>query len=120
MKNACLIMSLRGFAAASPAYATGDLTCRTAGPNPIEIVFGFGHVPNAAAFSSVLKDRVKTIPARLTQWWFRDREVRAALMAEDDLTEEAVMIAEYNPAAGSFDCSVWRKGKRRWMRCYGN
>lgn len=120
-KVAAFVVTLGALALPTSAHATGELTCRTAGDRTIEISVGFGHVPNASAISAALRDNKIEIPVRATQWWMRGSELRIALMsASDDLTEEAIIMASYNKSTGSFDGSIWRSGKRRWIRCYGN
>lgn len=101
--------------AASPAEATGGFLCRTAGPNPIEASVGFGHVPGAPVILTRLKDRGKVVPARHAQWWLDKDELRLLLISEDAMREELLIRA--TRSGHSYDGSLWRGGKRRWVRC---
>jgi hypothetical protein len=105
----CLLAVLAAFTFASaPAHATGGLICKTAGPRPVEVVLGFGHVPSPDG---------QYVPAEATQFWMRDTELRLALVSTDAMTEEAVLSAQWSEDTRSYDGSLWRPGTKRWVRC---
>lgn len=101
--------------AAAPAQATGGFTCRTAGPRPVEIALGFGHTPGAPLFLSRLLDNGRNVPVRAPQWWLDDSELRLLLTDPDSMRREAIVKARRNGPV--YDGSLWRGGKRRWVRC---
>ena len=103
------------FLAATPAEATGGFVCRTAGPDPIEASMGFGHVPGAPLLVTRLTDRGRIVPARSAQWWLDNKELRLLLIGTDALREELLIRASRNGHV--YDGSLWRGGKRRWVRC---
>lgn len=117
MKAPLAILALLAVSFPQPAHATGGLTCKTAGPDPIEINLGFGHVPSAGLFLAQLTDSGENVPVIATQWWARGSELRLALVSADAWREEAIVIATWNDKAKAHDGSVWRSGKRRWVRC---
>lgn len=99
------------------AHATGGLACRTAGQQLVEVTLGFGHVPSAGLFLASLRVEDKEVPVRATQWWMRGPELRLALVSTSESEEEAILTAMWNEEAHSYDGSLWRAGKRRWVRC---
>lgn len=101
--------------AATPAEATGGFVCRTAGPNPVAASVGFGHVPGSPLLVTRLTDDGQVVPARSAQWWLDNSELRLLLIGEDALREEVLIRARRN--GHSYDGSLWRNGKRRWVRC---
>jgi hypothetical protein len=104
--------------AATPAHATGGLLCRTAGPRPVEIGVGFGHVPGAPVVALRLLDNGRNVPVTHAQWWLDNSEVRLLLIAPQATREEALLRARRNGHV--YDGSLWRAGKRRWVRCRDN
>ena len=100
---------------ATPAAATGGMVCRTAGPQPIEISLGFGHVAGAPLISSRLTDNGRIIPVRAPQWWLDNDEIRLLLTDPAAGKREALLRARRNGHV--YDGSLWRGGKRRWVRC---
>tara|TARA_Y100001001_G_scaffold85677_1_gene83811 strand:- start:50 stop:409 length:360 start_codon:yes stop_codon:yes gene_type:complete len=107
------------FALALPqaAHATGGLACSTVGPKPVKISLGFGHVPSAGLFLARLRDDGTDVPVRATQWWMRGSELRLALVSTSETEEEAILIAMWNEETHSYDGSLLRARKRRWVRC---
>lgn len=103
--------------AAAPAQATGGFTCRTAGPRPVEVSVGFGHVPGAPllADSTRLVDNGRNVPVRTPQWWLDQSELRLLLTDPNAMRLELALKAKRNGPA--YDGSLWRGGKRRWVRC---
>ena len=104
-------------AIAVPAHATGGFVCRTAGPKPVEISMGFGHVPGAPLLADAtrLRDNGRNIPVTAPQWWLDDSELRLLLADRNALRRELILKARRNGAF--YDGSIWRSGKRRWVRC---
>ena len=103
---------------AAPAYATGGLVCRTAGPRPFEVSVGFGHVPGAPLILTRLIDNGRQVPVKHAQWWLDQSEVRLLLIAPDAHREELTLRARRNGHV--YDGFVWRASKRRWVRCRDN
>ena len=102
-------------ALAAPAQATGGFVCRTAGAAPIEAAVGFGHVPGSPVTATRLIDQGREVPARHAQWWLDKDELRLLLIGTDALREELLIRARRNGHV--YDGSLWRNGKRRWVRC---
>ena len=100
---------------ASPAYATGGFVCRTAGAAPVEVAVGFGHVPGSPLIARRLVERGREIPVRDAQWWLDNSELRVLLISPDAHREEVRVRATRNGHV--YDGSLWRNGKRRWVRC---
>ena len=100
---------------AAPAHATGGLVCRTAGARPIEVNVGFGHVPGSPLILTRLVDGGRVVPVTAAQWWLDDKEVRLLLIGPNALKQEALLRARRN--GQTYDGSLWRDGKRRWVRC---
>ena len=114
MKKLLLTLPL-ALLAVSPAKATGGFVCRTAGADPIEASVGFGHVPGSPLILTRLTDRGRIVPARSAQWWLDNDELRLLLIGEDAMREELLIRAARNGHV--YDGSLWRDGKRRWVRC---
>lgn len=100
-----------------PAHATGGLLCKTADQRPIVVSLGFGHVPSAGLFLVRLVDDNRDIKVTASQWWMRGPELRLALVSADTTIEELILVAHWNRSARSYDGSVWRSGRKRWIRC---
>lgn len=101
--------------AAVPGHATGGLVCRTAGPRPIEVSVGFGHVPGAPLVITRLLDNGREVAAKEAQWWLDRSEVRLLLIDPSALREEVVLRAKRNGYV--YDGTLWRGGQPRWVRC---
>ena len=110
--NCAILLAL---AAPAPAYATGGLVCRTAGSRPVEVSLGFGHVPGAPLILARLLDNGQSIPARSAQWWLDNDEVRLLLIDPDARQQQLLLKARRKGHA--YDGSLWRDGRRRWVRC---
>ena len=100
---------------ATPAFATGGMTCRTAGARPVEVNVGFGHVPGAPIILSRLIDDGRNVPVSAPQWWLDDHEMRLVLVSPDAMRQELMLKVVRNGRV--YDGSIWRGGKRRWVRC---
>lgn len=116
MKNALLVLPVLA-AIAAPAHATGGMTCRTAGANPIEVSVGFGHAAGAPLISSATRlfDNGRNVSVTAPQWWLDNSELRLLLADPNALRREAIIKARRNGHV--YDGSLWRHGKRRWVRC---
>ena len=101
--------------AAAPASATGGLVCRTAGERPIEVALGFGHVPGSPLISTRLIDAGRQVPATPAQWWLDQDEVRLILVGPN--ARERELLLKARRSGHVYDGSLWRAGKRRWVRC---
>ena len=102
-------------ALASPALATGGMTCRTAGARPITVSLVIGHTAVPAIVSARLTDNGRVIPVTVAQAWLDTNELRLDLVDPNAMRREARLIARSN--GGHYDGSIWRGGKRRWVRC---
>lgn len=102
---------------AAPAQATGGFVCRTAGARPIEVSLGFGHVAGAPLLPGAtrLTDNGRNVPVTAPQWWFDGTELRLVLADATAMRREAIIKARRN--GRTFDGSLWRGGKRHWVRC---
>lgn len=101
--------------AASPAQATGGLTCKTAGPRPVEVSIGFGHVVGAPLIGTRLIDNGRVIAVTSPQWWLEQSELRLLLANAASTQQEALIRARRNGHV--YDGTLLRGGKRRWVRC---
>ncbi len=110
-----ILAALIALTAASPALASGGMSCRTGGPRPVQVDLAFGHVFGTGLVSSRLLDAGRNVPVEHPQWWLDRNEVRLVLTGPGAIREELRLIARRNGAV--FDGSIWRGGKRRWVRC---
>lgn len=100
---------------AAPAHATGGFVCRTAGARPIQVGVGFGHVPGSPLIARQLLDNGRNVPVKDAQWWLDKAELRLLLISPNALREEVLVRARRS--GHYYDGSLWRHGKRRWVRC---
>jgi hypothetical protein len=102
---------------AAPAHATGGFQCRTAGARPIAVSVGFGHAPGAPLLkdSTRLTDNGRNVPVTAPQWWLDETELRLLLADPSAMRREAIIKARRN--GRTYDGSLWRGGKRHWVRC---
>ena len=112
-----LLLALPILFLATPALATGGFTCRTAGPKPVVISVGFGHAPGAPLLrdATQLVDNGRRVPVVAPQWWFDGTELRLLLADPSAMRREA--IVKTRKIARSYDGTLWRGGKARWVRC---
>lgn len=99
----------------TPAHATGGLVCRTAGSRSVEVSLGFGHVPGSPLILARLLDNGRQVPVKSAQWWLDNDEVRVVLVDPGAVREHLVMRARRNGSV--YDGSLWRDGRRHWVRC---
>ena len=114
MKKALVAVPIL-LAFATSAQATGGLVCRTAGPRPIEVSLGFPHGFGAPLFLARLSDDGRDVPVRAPQWWLDNSEMRLLLFKPNEHHQEALIRARR--IGQTYDGSLWRNGKRRWVRC---
>ena len=115
MRIALAILALAAASVAAPANATGGLVCRTAGPRPIEVALGFGHVPGSPLILVRLVDSGRNVPVSSAQWWLDNSEVRLLLV--DPNADEQQLLLKAKRKGFVYDGSLWRGGTRRWVRC---
>ena len=114
MKRLLLALPLT-IAVATPAQATGGLVCQTAGAQPIEVSVGFGHVPGSPLILTRLRDNGRNVPVKSAQWWLDNDEMRLLLIDPDARRRQLTLKVKRNGLV--YDGSLWRDGKRRWVRC---
>ena len=100
---------------ASPAMATGGLVCSTAGPRPINVAAVIGHTAVSAVVSARLTDNGREVPVTIAQSWLEPDELRLDLTDRNAARHELRLRARRS--ADTYDGSLWRGGKRRWVRC---
>ena len=102
---------------ATAAQATGGFVCQTAGKSPIQVSVGFGHVAGAPLLqdSTRLSDNGRNIPVTAPQWWLDNSELRLLLADPNVMRREAIIKARRNGQV--YDGSLWRNGRRHWVRC---
>jgi hypothetical protein len=100
---------------AAPAYATGGLTCRTPDPRPIELSLVISHTIVPSVVSASLREGRSNVPVRVAQSWLDRTELRLDLVDPNALRHELRLRAKRN--GQTFDGSLWRNGKKRWVRC---
>ena len=102
-------------AAAAPAHATGGLLCRTAGSRPVEVSLITSHAVLEAVVSANLRDNGRSVPVSVAQSWLSAQELRIDLVDPNAMRHEGRVLAKKN--GRFYDGSIWRGGKRRWVRC---
>jgi hypothetical protein len=114
MKLAPLALPL-ALLAAAPAHATGGLLCETAGANPIQVQLVIGHTVVSAVVQARLTDDGTDVPVTVAQAWLVESELRLDLTDPNAERHELRLLAKRK--GDSYDGSLWRGGKRRWVRC---
>ncbi len=110
-----LACSMAVFSLSAPGHASGGLLCRTAGAQPIDLRLVISHTAVPAVVSARLIDNRRDVPVALAQSWIEPDEVRVDLVDRNAQRHELRLRARKNGRA--YDGSVWRGGKRRWVRC---
>jgi hypothetical protein len=100
---------------APPAHATGSLVCRTAGPRPVEVSVVVGHTVISSVVSARLTEKGRNVPVVLAQSWLDGSEFRLDLVDRDALLDE--LRLRTRKIGAFYDGSLWRSGKRHWVRC---
>ena len=106
---------LLAFFAASPAFATGGLVCRTAGAPPLQVAVVISHTAVSSVVSARLTDNRREVPVAVAQSWLEPNELRLDLTDRNAVRHELRLRAKRN--GNVYDGSLWRGGKRRWVRC---
>ncbi|HEY8592758.1 MAG TPA: hypothetical protein VIL42_07825 [Sphingomicrobium sp.] len=115
MKTRILIALAAGLVGASPAYASGGLVCRTAGPQPVEVAMVISHTAISLVVSARLTDNGRGVAVALAQSWLEPNEVRLDLTDRNAMRHELRLRAKRSGSV--YDGSLWRNGQRRWVRC---
>ena len=110
-----LLAALPALIAATPAGATGSLICNTAGAKPIEVQLVFGHTVVSSVFQARLDDRGRAIPVTVAQAWAEPNDIRVDLV--DPNAERHELRLRVKRRGDRYEGSIWRHGKRRWIRC---
>ena len=114
MKKALLVPPVL-LAAAAPAHATGGMTCRTAGAEPIEVSLVLGHTAGSPLVSGRMVDNGSAIEVRAVQWWLDSSELRLLLVDPEATRVEVALKAKKN--GRFYDGSLVRAGRSQWVRC---
>jgi hypothetical protein len=101
--------------AASPAFATGGMICRTAGAKPIEVALVISHTAVPSIVSARLTVAGRQVPVSVAQSWLEANELRLDLTDKQALRHELRLRVKANGRV--YDGSLWRSGKRQWVRC---
>ncbi len=99
----------------APAFATTGLICSTAGSPPIHLTLVIGHTAVPAVVSARLTDNRRQVPVVTAQSWFDANEVRVDLVDRNAMRHEARLRAVKRGQA--YDGTLWRNGRRHWVRC---
>lgn len=113
--NKLLLCPLLALVAATPAYATGGLTCSTAGPSAIELNLVIGHNAVPAVIQARLTDNGREVAVSLAQSWIERGHILVDLV--DPNVEHHELRLSVRAKGDHYDGSLWRSGKRRWVRC---
>jgi len=116
--NKLIFGGLAAICAASPAVAAGGLLCRTSGARPVEVRLVVSHTAVPAMVSARLVDGGRDVPVALAQAWLEPNELRFDLTDRNAQRHELRLRAKRN--GHHYDGSLWRSGKRRWVRCREN
>ena len=114
--KALSLLALLPLVTATPAFATGGLLCRTAGPRAVDVALVISHTAVSSIVSARLTDNGKGVPVSLAQSWLEPNELRVDLTDRNAMRHELRLRAKKNGAA--YDGSLWRLGTRRWVRCW--
>ncbi|HET8534906.1 MAG TPA: hypothetical protein VFL74_05090 [Sphingomicrobium sp.] len=113
--NKFLIALALALGVAAPAHATGGLLCRTAGQNPTEVSLVISHTAVASVVSARLTASSRSIPMTVAQSWLDQDEFRLDLTDPNAVRHELRLRTKAN--GPFYDGSLWRGGKRQWVRC---
>ena len=112
-----LFLGAAAFCIAGTANATGGLSCKTAGPRPTTLALVVSHTVVPTIVSARLHEAGRNIAVVIAQSWLDPDEIRVDLTDSNAMRHEARLRASWRPASRSYDGSLWRNGKRRWVRC---
>jgi hypothetical protein len=102
---------------AAPASATTGLICTTAGSRPMHLALAISHTAVPAVASVRLTDNGREVPVATAQSWFDQSEVRLDLTDRTAARHEARLRATWRSVSRSYDGTIWRNGRGRWIRC---
>ena len=114
MKKCFTVLPLL-FAAASPAHATGGMTCATAGSNGVHVSLVIGHTAGSPLVSARMDEGGRVVQVRAAQWWLDASELRLLLVDPEAARPELTIKARKN--GRYYDGSLIRFGRSRWVRC---
>jgi hypothetical protein len=114
MKKSLIVLPLI-LAVAVPARATGGMTCKTAGPKPVEAYLVIGHVAGSPLVSGRMTDAGRAVEVRAAQWWFDASELRLRFVDPQATRSELTIEARRN--GRYYDGALQRSGVSRWVRC---
>lgn len=112
-----LLLATTALLASAPAQATGGLVCSTAGDRPIHLSMVISHTAVPSIVSARLTDNGRGIPVVAAQSWLDTGEVRLDLTDRNAMRHEARLRAVWRRDSRSYDGSLWRGGRRHWVRC---
>lgn len=101
----------------APAHATGGLICSTAGNRPFQLSLVISHTAVPSIVSARLIDNGSEVPVATAQSWLDTGEVRIDLTDRNAMRHEARLRAIRRQGTRSYDGSLWRGGRRHWVRC---
>ena len=110
-----LVLFAIAVSAATPALATGGLVCRTAGSKPVEAQLVISHTAVQHVVQGRLRDNGRDVPVTVAQSWLEPNELRLDLTDPNAERHELRLRARWN--GRTYDGSLWRNAKRRWVRC---
>ncbi len=110
-----LIAALGSLSFAAPAHAVGGMLCRTAGARPIDLRLVISRTAVPTVVSARLLDAGREVAVALTQSWIDPGELRLDLVDRNAQRHELRLRARKN--GRGYDGSVWRGGRRHWVRC---
>jgi hypothetical protein len=111
------LLALAAMLLAAPATATTGLICSTAGSPPVHLALAISHTAVPSVVSVRLTDNRREVPVAPAQSWFDKSEVRVDLVDRNAMRHEARIRATWRLSSRSYDGSLWRNAKRRWVRC---
>ncbi|HXG81984.1 MAG TPA: hypothetical protein VNJ05_09310 [Sphingomicrobium sp.] len=111
------LLILSALIVAAPAQATMGLICSTAGPPPVHLALAISHTAVPSVVSARLTDNRRDVSVVTAQSWFDPSEVRVDLVDRNAMRHEARLRATWRPGSHSYDGTLWRNGKKRWVRC---
>lgn len=100
---------------AVPAHATGGVTCATAGSNRVEMSAVISHTAIPSVVSARLTDGGRGVPVRVAQSWLTPTQFLIDLVDPNAMRHEMRLSVRKN--GRTYDGSLWRGGKRHWVRC---
>lgn len=110
-----LALAIVALSMAAPAHASGGLLCRTAGASPIDLRLVISHTAVSAVVSARLIDQGRDVPVALAQSWLDPNDIRVDLVDRNAMRHELRLHARKNGRV--YDGSLWRGGRRHWVRC---